>query len=89
MTTKKNPKQDLKKFDGRQDELDPRYIFSLTYTQLLVEALNGEFDIEYMIRKELANRGLDKEANGLGSTKQRSCTKSKMNNPIHANKIRL
>jgi len=69
MTTKKNPKQDLKKFDGRQDELDPRYIFSLTYTQLLVEALNGEFDIEYMIRKELANRGLDKEGKWIGFDK--------------------
>ena len=66
---KKNQKQDLKKFDGRSDELDPRYIFSMTATQLLTEALKGEFDITYLIRRELANRGLDKEGKWIGFNK--------------------
>ena len=66
---KKNQKQDLKKFDGRTDELDPRYIFSMTATQLLTEALKGEFDITYLMRRELANRGLDKEGKWIGFDK--------------------
>ena len=69
MEPKKNPKQDLKKFDGRSDELDPRYIFSMTATQLLTEALKCEFDITYLIRRELANRGLDKEGKWIGFNK--------------------
>jgi len=69
MKMKKNQKQDLKKFDGRSDELDPRYIFSMTATQLLTEALKGEFDITYLIRRELANRGLDKEGKWIGFNK--------------------
>ncbi|MGP8216767.1 MAG: hypothetical protein ACLQQ4_14475 [Bacteroidia bacterium] len=71
MTTKKNRKQDLKKFDGRLDEIDPRYIFSMTATQLLTEALKGEFDITYLIRRELANRGLDKEGKWIGFDKSK------------------
>jgi len=63
---KKNQKQDLKKFDGRKDELDPRYIFNMTATQLLTEALKGEYDITYLIRLQLANRGLDIEGKWIG-----------------------
>jgi hypothetical protein len=66
MTQKKNKETDLQRFDGRSDELDPRYIFNMTATQLLTEALNGEVDIEYMVRRELANRGLDKEGKWVG-----------------------
>ena len=73
---KKNKKIiDLKKFDERKDEIDPRYIFSLTYTQLLVEALNGDFDIEYMIRRELANRGMDLEGRWIGFDKAKKLHK--------------
>jgi len=64
MTKKKE--QDLKKFDGREDALDPRFIFNSTANQLLTEALNGEFDINYLVRRELANRGLDEEGNWIG-----------------------
>jgi hypothetical protein len=59
----------VSRFDGRQDELDPRYLFSLTHSQLLVEALKGEFDIRYMVRRELANRGLDNEGKWIGFDK--------------------
>ena len=41
MTKKKE--QDLNKFDGREDALDPRFIFNSTANQLLTEALNEEF----------------------------------------------
>ena len=55
-----------KKFAKRSDDLNPKYIFSLTGTQLLVEALKNEFSIEYYIRKELANRGLDRNGEWVG-----------------------
>ncbi|MGP8216889.1 MAG: hypothetical protein ACLQQ4_15085 [Bacteroidia bacterium] len=66
MTKKISKEQELKKFDGRSDELDPRYIFNMTATKLLTEALKGEYSIEYMVRRELANRGLDKEGKWIG-----------------------
>ena len=70
MTKKKNEEQELKnKFDGREDELDPRYIFNMTATQLLTEALKGEFDITYLIKRQLANRGLDREGIWIGFDK--------------------
>jgi hypothetical protein len=69
MASKKNKSQGLQKFDGRSDELDPRYIFSMTATQLLTEALKGEFDIEYLVSRELANRGLDLEGKWIGFDK--------------------
>ena len=64
MTEKK--RQDLKRFDSREDELDPRYIFSNTHTQLLTEALKGDFDLEYLVKRELANRGLSSKGRWIG-----------------------
>ena len=69
MTKKVSKEQDLGKFDGREDELDPRYIFNMTATQLLTEALKGEFDITYLIKRQLANRGLDREGKWIGFDK--------------------
>ncbi len=66
MARKNSKEEKLKKFDGRTDELDPRYIFNLTFTQLLVEALSGEFDLKYLASRQLANRGLDKEGKWIG-----------------------
>jgi len=44
-------------------------MFSLTATQLLTEALSGEYDINYLLRKELANRGLDRQGKWIGFDK--------------------
>ncbi|MGP8215460.1 MAG: hypothetical protein ACLQQ4_07850 [Bacteroidia bacterium] len=65
----KSKEQELQKFDGRDDGLDPRYIFSLTATKLLSEALKGEFDLRYLAGRELANRGLDKNGTWVGFPK--------------------
>lgn len=59
----------LKNYDDRSDELNPQFIFSLTATQLLCEAIKGEFDINYLMRKELANRGVDLEGKWVGFPK--------------------
>ena len=48
------------------DELNPQYMFALTYTELLVKALNGEIDLEMLARQEMANRGLDKDGKWVG-----------------------
>lgn len=57
------------KFSTRPDALNPLYIFQSTATQLLVEVLKQEFDIEYCVRKELANRGLDRDGKWIGFPK--------------------
>lgn len=63
---KLNKKINLSKFNNRNDDLNPQYMFSTTASQLLSEALKGEFDINYLIRKELANRGQDKNGKWIG-----------------------
>lgn len=57
------------KYDNREDDLNPRFMFSTTATLLLAEALKGEFDLNYLIRKELANRGQDKNGKWVGFDK--------------------
>lgn len=64
--SKRTIEEYLKKFDDRKDELDPRYLFSVIATQLLCEALSGEFNVSYLMRRELANRGLDKNGTWVG-----------------------
>lgn len=56
-------------FETRPDDLNPRYIFSLTATALLVEALRGDFDLKQIIRRELANRGQDDKGDWVGFEK--------------------
>jgi hypothetical protein len=67
--TNKAKHQHLEKFANRPDALNPKCIFLLTSTQLLIEALKKEFDIEYYVRKELANRGLDRDGKWVGFPK--------------------
>jgi hypothetical protein len=66
-------KENYKKFmptdySSRADDINPNYLFSLTPTALLVEALRGEFDMVRLVMAELANRGLNKEGNWVGFT---------------------
>lgn len=58
-----------KDYENRADDINPRFIFSLTATALLVEALRGDFDLKQLIRRELANRGLNTEGNWVGFDK--------------------
>ena len=58
--------EDLLKFRERADELNPVFMFSLTATQLLTEALEGKFDLNYLIRWELCNRGLNLQGKWVG-----------------------
>ena len=58
-----------KDYENRADDINPRFIFSTTSTALLVEALRGDFDLKQLIRRELANRGLNTEGNWVGFDK--------------------
>jgi hypothetical protein len=55
-----------KDYENRADDINPRFIFSTTATALLMEALMGDFDLKQLIRRELANRGLNAEGNWVG-----------------------
>jgi hypothetical protein len=48
------------------DELNPTYIFSLTFTKLLTQAIDGEIDLKELAAAELANRGLNHQGNWIG-----------------------
>ncbi len=65
----KSSKDELAKYDKRDDELNPRFMFSTTATQLLTEALKGKFDMMYLIRRQLASRGLDSNGKWIGFEK--------------------
>lgn len=58
-----------KDYENRADDINPRFIFSTTSTALLVEALRGNFDLKQLVRRELANRGLNTEGNWVGFDK--------------------
>jgi hypothetical protein len=50
----------------RKDDENPGFIFSLTNTKVLTEALQGDFDLVYLVRRELANRGFDSKGKWIG-----------------------
>ena len=70
-TTGKSEQKSRAKFDPRfyekrKDDENPSYIFSLTSNRLLSEAIKGDFDLIYLVRRELANRGLDSNGKWVG-----------------------
>jgi hypothetical protein len=48
------------------DDNNPAYMFSSTYTDLLVAAANGQVDLLAFAKRELANRGLDQNGQWVG-----------------------
>ena len=63
---KTRAKFDSRFYESRKDDENPSYIFSLTSNRLLSEAIKGDFDLIYLVRKELANRGLDSNGKWIG-----------------------
>jgi len=53
-------------YANRKDDDNPTYIFSLTSSKILAEAIKGDFDLIYLIRRELANRGQDSTGKWVG-----------------------
>ena len=48
------------------DDLNPKYMFSLTTTDLLVAIVNKQIDPIELANKELDNRGLDSTGKWVG-----------------------
>ena len=70
-TTGKSEEKSREKFDprfyaNRKDDDNPSFIFSLTSSKLLAEAIRGDFDLIYLVRRELANRGQDSAGKWVG-----------------------
>ena len=63
---KSRAKFDPRFYENRPDDDNPSYIFSLTSNKLLSEAIEGDFDLIYLVRRELANRGLDSKGKWVG-----------------------
>ena len=59
-------KFDPRFYANRKDDENPAFIFSLISSKLLSEALQGDFDLIYLVRKELANRGQDSHGKWVG-----------------------
>ncbi|HOJ19591.1 MAG TPA: hypothetical protein PLT92_13600 [Ignavibacteriaceae bacterium] len=51
------------------DDLNPRYLFSTIHKDLLIQVLNNKIDLQYLVKKELANRGLNAEGLWIGFEK--------------------
>ena len=45
------------------DDLNPKFLFNGTKTELLVRVVKGEIDLMKLVREQLAQRGVDE--NGL------------------------
>jgi hypothetical protein len=63
---KSREKFDPKFYENRKDDDNPSFIFSLTSSKLLAEAIDGDFDLIYLVRRELANRGQDSNGKWVG-----------------------
>ena len=63
---KSKEKFDPKFYENRKDEDNPNYIFSMTSSKILAEAIRGDFDLIYLVRRELANRGHDSQGKWVG-----------------------
>lgn len=61
MTAKKQITQ-----DPTSDDLNPDFLFSTTFTDLLVRIAKGEVDCQRLARITLANRGLDINGKWVG-----------------------
>jgi len=63
---KSKGKFDPRFYANRKDDDNPSFIFSLTSSKLLAEAIEGDFDLIYLVRRELANRGQDSKGKWVG-----------------------
>ena len=56
----------LTKEEEIADDLNPNFMFSTTWTDLLSKIAKGEIDANFYARQELCNRGLDLNGNWIG-----------------------
>lgn len=49
-----------------EDELNPIFVFNGIRSEILVEIINGKFNLEELAKREMENRGLDKNGKWVG-----------------------
>jgi hypothetical protein len=60
---------DPKEWEKRKDDENPTYLFSTTSTRLLAEAMEDHFNLRDLVKRELANRGLNYYGHWVGFDK--------------------
>lgn len=58
-----------REIDEIPDELNPDLILNMTASELLIKVAKGEIDIQKLVRKQLAARGIDDQRNWIGFDK--------------------
>lgn len=58
-----------KEMDGLPDELNPDLMLNMTASELLIKVAKREIDIQKLVRKELAARGIDDQHSWIGFEK--------------------
>ena len=58
-----------KEMDGLPDELNPDLMLNMTASELLIKVAKREIDIQKLVRKELAARGIDDQRSCIGFDK--------------------
>lgn len=77
-----------KEIDGIPDELNPDLMLNMTASGLLVKVAKGEIDIQKLVRKELAARGIDDQRNWIGFDKAKQYWE-KYNKPAKTKSVRI
>ena len=52
-----------KEMEEIPDELNPDLMLNMTASELLIKVAKGEIDIQKLVRKQLAARGIDDQRN--------------------------
>lgn len=77
-----------REIDEIPDELNPELMLNMTASELLIKVAKGEIDIQKLIRKELADRGIDDQRNWIGPDKARKYWEE-YNKPAKTKSIRI
>lgn len=70
------------------DELNPELMLNMTASELLIKVAKGDIDIHKLVRKELADRGIDDQLGWIGPDKARKYWE-KYNKPAKAKPVRI
>lgn len=70
------------------DEVNPELMLNMTASELLIKVAKGEIDIQKLVRKELANRGIDDQRSWIGFDKAKQYWE-KYNRPAKTKSIKI
>ena len=77
-----------KEMDGLPDELNPDLMLNMTASELLIKVAKGEIDIQKLVRKELAARGIDDQRSWIGFDKAKQYWE-KYSKPAKTKSVRI